>query len=238
MVNSPCKTYIIIVAAGSGNRFGSPLPKQYAMLCGKPVLVHTINSFRKALPQARICTVLHPDYKNLWLDLWSQYGDSKEAPEIVFGGASRAESVFNAMRHFRPEEGSAVLIHDGARPFVPENVIRRLLDKLATDRSAVPVLPMTDSIRQLREGGSGAVDRSRYVRVQTPQAFRGGNLMEAYLAAEKAGFGLFTDDASVVEAVWPGCVATVEGDENIIKITHPLDLKIAELILRGDQHDA
>lgn len=237
MVSHQGKTYIIIVAAGSGMRFGAPLPKQYAMLMGRPVLVHSVESFRRLLPDAEIAVAINPDYERLWNDLWVTHGHG-EKPRTVYGGASRAESVHNAMCALAPEDDSIVMVHDGARPVVSEKLLSGLFEVLTFNDAAVPAIVETDTIRRITSAGSETVDRNKYFRVQTPQAFRASLLKPAYRKALEAGFGKFTDDASVAEAFRPGCVALTEGDVRNIKITHPLDLAVAEVYLRADTTEA
>ncbi len=237
MVSRQGKTYVIIVAAGSGMRFGAPLPKQYTMLMGRPVLVHTIEAFRRLLPEAEIAVAINPDYERLWTDLWATHGHG-DMPQTVYGGASRAESVYNAIRALDPEDDSVVMVHDGARPVVSGKLISGLFVALDAGEAAVPAIVETDTIRRVTPTGSETVDRSKYFRVQTPQAFKASLLKAAYSMALEAGFEKFTDDASVAEALRPSCVALTAGDVRNIKITHPLDLAVAEVYLRADNPEA
>ncbi|MDE6276541.1 MAG: 2-C-methyl-D-erythritol 4-phosphate cytidylyltransferase [Muribaculaceae bacterium] len=224
----------IIVAAGSGRRFGTPLPKQFCMLGDRPVLAHTIGNLRACLPgNARIALVLHPDYFSVWDQLAGETSSPREDC-LVGGGATRAESVANAISACAPEAGTTILVHDGVRPFVTEGLIRNLLAALDEGAEcAIPATPLTDSIRQIEDAGSRSVDRSSFRAVQTPQAFPATILEDAYrIARRKYGFEAFTDDASVVERCIPGAkVVLAEGSPYNMKITNPLDLKIAEALL-------
>ncbi|MDE6311745.1 MAG: 2-C-methyl-D-erythritol 4-phosphate cytidylyltransferase [Muribaculaceae bacterium] len=228
-------TLAIIVAAGSGRRFGSPLPKQFCMLGTMPVLGHTIGRLRSLLPgDARIALVLHPDYFEVWKELAQEYGTARE-DILVAGGATRAESVSNALNACHPGLDELVLVHDGVRPFVTAEILEGLYSAIADGADcAIPAVGLTDSIRRLdADGTSESVDRSMFRAVQTPQAFPGGTLVEAYRKA-RTDFGLegFTDDASVVARCIPGArTMLTAGSPYNIKITNPFDLKIAEALL-------
>ena len=229
------KIHVIIVAAGSGRRFGSPLPKQFCMLAGKPVLAHTLDNLRMAFgPEAEFTLVLHRDYFGLWEKLAAESVCAREN-RLVAGGASRAESVANALQACSPDKGEPVMVHDGVRPFVTPGMVKDLVKALDNGADyALPAVPLSDSIRaQETDGTWHARERSRYRAVQTPQAFRGGILVEAYrLANEKYGYDMFTDDASVVEKTLPGLqLRLTEGSPYNMKITNPLDLRIAEVLL-------
>ena len=218
---------IIIVAAGNGSRFGSELPKQYCQLGGRPVVMHSIERFRLFLPDARIVLVLSEDRIDFWKNLCREQGFI--SPQVVSGGKTRWESVKNALESL-DQEVKTVMVHDGARPLVSRDVLCRLIDCLDKGaEGALPVIPLTDSIRQLNpDGSSNAVDRSRYVAVQTPQAFPLHLLKESY---RQPYCGTMTDDASVMEAAGHFDIRLVEGDEATLKITRPADILIAGLYL-------
>jgi len=217
--------YNIIVAAGSGSRFGAALPKQYCLMNGRPVLMHTIENMRVALPDSHIVLVLNKDFVDYWAELCEQY--SFESPCVVVGGDSRWQSVKNAIDTI-PDDAEVITVHDGARPIVDRMMVERLIAALNDAPGAIPVVSVTDSLRQLNEQGSVPVDRSQYKAVQTPQVFQAEKLIEAYSLPFTP---TFTDDASVMAAM--GCeVALVEGDTYNIKITNPLDIEIAQLYLR------
>lgn len=217
--------YNIIVAAGSGSRFGAALPKQYCLMNGRPVLMHTIENMRVALPDSHIVLVLNKDFVDYWAELCEQY--SFVSPRVVVGGDSRWQSVKNAVDTI-PREAEVITVHDGARPIVDRMMVERLIAALDGAPGAIPVVSVTDSLRCVNEQGSAPVDRSQYKAVQTPQAFHADKLVAAYSLPFNP---TFTDDASVMAAL--GCdVALVEGDTYNIKITNPLDIEIAQLYLR------
>lgn len=217
--------YNIIVAAGSGSRFGAALPKQYCLMNGRPVLMHTIENMRVALPDSHIVLVLNKDFVDYWAELCEQY--SFVSPRVVVGGDSRWQSVKNAVDTI-PREAEVITVHDGARPIVDRMMVERLIAALDDAPGAIPVVSVTDSLRRVNEQGSAPVDRSQYKAVQTPQAFHADKLVAAYSLPFNP---TFTDDASVMAALGND-VALVEGDTYNIKITNPLDIEIAQLYLR------
>lgn len=217
--------HVIIVAGGSGKRFGSQVPKQFLPLAGLPVLMHTIQRFARhastitlALPQSQI---------GYWHDLCGQYAFSIPV-NIVAGGNSRFESVKNAIDSIHVNDGDIIAVHDGVRPLVSDKVINAVFEKAASSGSAIPAIHVTDSIRMLdNDGFSHAVDRNKLVAVQTPQAFNAKRLKEAYDVPFSESY---TDDASVYEHSG-NKIHIVDGDSRNIKITHPDDIAIAEKIL-------
>ena len=219
------KKYAIIVAGGSGSRFGSTLPKQFALLGGEPVLMRTIRAFHAYDPHTDIIVALPTAHISLWNDLCRQH-DFSIGVTIVEGRASRYESVKNALSAIESSDG-IVAVHDGARPLVTERIIADGFDTAERTGTAIPVVAVTDTIRQLDRTGSHTVNRESLVAVQTPQVFNLRLLRDAYSTPPSP---IFTDDASVVE--YRGNDVTLfKGDVDNIKITHPNDLKIAELII-------
>lgn len=226
--------YIIIVAAGSGSRFGGSLPKQFVELAGKPVLAHTVEAFRAALPDAHQVLVLSENMMEFWADLCRIHGI--ESPQVTAGGASRWESVKNALavvsaihHSMWPDEDAVVLVHDGARPLVSSDVIKAAAKEASVSHGAIPAVAVIDSLRRVGAcGSSSAVDRSELRAVQTPQAFRLSILEEAYRLPFTPSF---TDDASVVEAAGFTDIVLTPGSPRNIKITNPDDIAVAEALL-------
>ncbi len=220
--------YFIIVAAGSGRRFGSELPKQFCLLEGKPVLMHTVSRLHEAIPEAKIMIVLHPDYEEYWAGVCSDMGFTIPHT-VVHGGATRSYSVRNALKQIHTEDNSFVYVHDGARPLTSRDTIQNVAEALQSGhKAAVPAIQPTDSMRELCGNKSIPVDRSKYLAVQTPQGFDSNILMQAYNADDAA-----TDDASLVQNIFPDIdIAIVPGSPYNIKITNPMDIAIAESILR------
>ncbi|MDE5745937.1 MAG: 2-C-methyl-D-erythritol 4-phosphate cytidylyltransferase [Paramuribaculum sp.] len=215
----------IVVAAGSGSRFGAEVPKQFCYMGGLPVLMHTVNALRHT-GSGEVVIVLSTDMVDYWNTLCEKHGF--RSPDIVIGGATRWQSVRNAIVS-KGICADIISVHDGARPLLSPNLITRLISEVKSGSHAViPVMPVTDSIRRVDVNGENvAVDRKSYFAVQTPQVFDGNVLREAYSKTESP---LFTDDASVVESIGVKVTLT-EGEPTNIKITHPLDLAIAEAIL-------
>lgn len=148
--------YTIIVAAGSGSRFGSDVPKQFLPLCGKPVVMHAIDTFREAFPRGKVLLVLSADAMEYWHELCRQY--DFESPETVCGGATRTESVHNALRQIKAtgcRETDVILIHDGARPLVTAGLAARVAS--APDpvnfQAIVPGYSPSDSMVRVDSGG-------------------------------------------------------------------------------------
>lgn len=223
--------YIIIVAAGTGSRFGAPLPKQYCSLAGEPVLMHTLRRIADIMPHAEQLLVISREMETLWLDLCRLH-DFK-SPEYTFGGHTRFHSVKAAVSLLagRARHDDVVFVHDAARPLIHLQVVERLRRSIAADigSGAIPAVDLSDSIRLSRPDGSSIpVDRSLYKAVQTPQAFRFGILAEAYSQEYDK---VFTDDASVVERYFGSPVDMVEGAPDTLKITNARDLAIVSALM-------
>ena len=217
--------YAIIVAGGRGLRMGGELPKQFLPLCGKPVLMRTLELFEGEVSQ--IILVLPEDHIPFWEELCERYHFTLPHT-VALGGETRFHSVRAGLSHL-PQAG-LVAVHDGVRPLASRALIRRSFEEAERSGAALPACPVTDSLRLRQdEGKSEAVDRSRYVAVQTPQTFDLGRLQQAY---EQAYSPLFTDDASVYEAASLGSITLIDGEETNIKLTTPRDLLLAELLLR------
>lgn len=217
--------YAIIVAGGRGLRMGGELPKQFLPLCGKPVLMRTLELFEGEV--SRIILVLPEDHIPFWEELCERYHFTLPHT-VALGGETRFHSVRSGLSHL-PQAG-LVAVHDGVRPLVSSALIRHSFKEAERSGATLPACPVTDSLRLHQdEGKSEAVDRSRYVAVQTPQTFDLGRLQRAY---EQAYSPLFTDDASVYEAASLGSITLIDGEETNIKLTTPRDLLLAELLLR------
>ena len=214
----------LIVAAGRGVRAGLPLPKQYVPLGGKPVLRHTVTAFLEQPEVEAVRVVIHPADR----DLYGAALDRLPILDPVPGGTERADSVRLGLESLEPFAPDKVLIHDAARPFPGSATIRSVLDALDTAPAAIPVLPVTDTLRRGSDGRSlGTVPRDGLYRAQTPQGFRFGPILAAHRTAQGANH---TDDAAVAEAAGLD-VVLVPGSEDNLKITTAEDLARAERIL-------
>lgn len=225
------RTVAIIVAGGSGTRFGAELPKQFLELGGRPILMRTVQTFEQALDgvEHEIIVTLPADQMALWGDLCIRYAFTVPH-RVVHGGETRWHSVKNALDTLdNVGDIDVIAVHDGVRPLASEALIHRSLEAARHTGAAIPVVMLNDSVRQIVGDNSHALDRSSLRAVQTPQAFDARLLMEAY----RQPFDLtFTDDASVVER-YGHCVTLVEGDPNNLKITRPMDLVLAEYLLNN-----
>ncbi len=232
------KTIAIIVAGGSGTRFGGDVPKQFALLAGRPVLMRTIEAFKRALENEDhiIMVALSEALWPQWIALRHKY-DFDIPHDLIDGGDTRFGSVYNVLRSIHDVgDDDVVLVHDAARPLVPAAVIRDVAAAARHSKSCgvVPVVPLTDSVRRMEEDGTSiAIDRTTLRAVQTPQGFNAQTLTTAYHLAVKAGDTAgFTDDASVFEAAG-GRIRMVNGHPANIKITYPADILIAEQIIKA-----
>lgn len=215
---------VIIVAGGQGERMGSVLPKQFIPIHGKPILMHTLELFHSWNTAATIILVLPKSHQDYWKMLVREL--NCEIPhQIVDGGETRFHSVRNGLMHLTNCE--LVGVHDGVRPLVSSEVIDNCFKKAAETGAAIPVIPLTETIRKRDGEYSYSVNRAEYVNVQTPQVFRYDWLVEAYQQNYIPGF---TDDASVIENNGK-TIYLVEGNIENIKITNPIDLIIAEKLL-------
>lgn len=214
----------LIVAGGKGLRMGSDLPKQFLPVGGKPVLMRTLEAFYQFDAAMHLILVLPKEQQAYWRQLCSDY-QFVINHRIVDGGETRFHSVKNGLAFV---SGSGLVgVHDGVRPFVSQEVIGRCYDMAEVRKAVIPVVDIVETVRRLTAEGSETVNRNDYKLVQTPQVFDAGLLKQAY-AQEFTP--LFTDDASVVEAMGvPVCL--VEGNRENIKITTPFDLKVATTLL-------
>ena len=216
--------YVVIVAGGSGKRMGAEIPKQFLELAGRPVLMHTIERFRAFDETIEIITVLPENQLRHWCELQNKY--SFQIPQtLVKGGSSRFYSVKNGLEFVNSP--GLVAIHDGVRPFVSLDTIKRCFDMASEKGNAIPVISPADSLRMLNDSGSTPVDRRKVRQVQTPQVFNVELIRKAYMQNYTPEF---TDDATVFE-MNGGVINLVEGNRENIKITNPEDLLISKALL-------
>lgn len=227
------KKISIILGGGDGTRAGGSVPKQFQMLHGEPVLMHSIKAMQAG--DATITyVVLHASFLYEWEEILSSL---PFAAKCVCGGKTRWHSVKNALLMVEQdgiESGDLIAVHDGARPLVPKDVVERGWREASEYKSAVPAIKVTDSLRQINaHDKSVAVNRENYKSVQTPQIFEAKLLVDAYKMEYNP---TFTDDASVVET-YGTAIHLFNGAIENIKITHPLDLAIAELYMNKQHKD-
>lgn len=216
--------YAILVAGGKGLRMGSDIPKQFLPLRRRPVLMHTIDVFRRTYPDIHIILVLPREQQDYWRQLCGQHDYDVEVC-VADGGETRFHSVHNGLSQIPDGARGVVGVHDGVRPFVSPETICRCYEAAEEFGAVVPVVPVVETVRQvLADGSSMTVDRNAYRLVQTPQTFDIQLLKKAY---GQPFDPFFTDDASVVEAMGHP-IKLVEGNNENIKLTNPADLKLAE----------
>lgn len=220
--------YVIIVAGGKGLRMGGEIPKQFLPIGGKPVLMRTMERFHEYDPTLKIILVLPKDQQEFWQELCQKH-DFKIMHQVANGGETRFQSSKNGLALIPDEDEGVVAIHDGVRPFVSTDVIERCFDAARDDFAAIPVVPVTDTLRYIDRGHGHNVLRDHFRSVQTPQCF---DISLAKQAFDQPYRETFTDDASVIESL--GCQVTmVEGNRQNIKLTTPFDMMIAELLIHN-----
>lgn len=223
------RTTALIVAAGRGTRAASPVPKQYRIVGGRSVLYRSMQPFATHPMVQQVAAVIHPDDAAMY-DEHKFHGDTVTQP--THGGASRAESVLNGLRALAADPPDRVLIHDGARPFVSQELIARVIGALGDEAGAVPTLPAVDAMRRLDGDILGEpVPRDDIRRAQTPQGFHYNVLMPIMEAAAADGsLATLSDEAEALIAAGRR-VASVEGDPANFKLTVPEDFIMAERLL-------
>lgn len=228
MHSSDHRTVALLLAAGTGSRAGGDSPKQFRLVGGKPVLLHALDAL-----------LAHPAIESVILVVGAGQETEVRAligprhvAAIVAGADTRRGSVRAGLDHVSASGGAGtILIHDAARPFLPAEVIDRLLAALAESHGAIPVLPVADTLIRNENGRSGVVvDRDGIVRVQTPQAFRFADILTAHRGWDPDRDA--TDDAQMLTANGFD-VALVAGDERLEKLTYPKDFDRAEARLRA-----
>jgi 2-C-methyl-D-erythritol 4-phosphate cytidylyltransferase len=222
------KYHVIIVAGGSGLRMNSEIPKQFMLLAGKPVLMHTIERFIAFDPAINIIVVLPARETSEWQSLCDKHAFGIKHM-VVTGGNTRFHSVKNGL-DIITEEGM-IAVHDGVRPLISNELVKRCFDEANEKGNAIPFVHVRESMRKIDGLKNQAVKRDSYVIIQTPQCFSSAVLKKAFLAEYET---TFTDDASVVEAAGE-TINLIEGEHSNIKITFPDDLLFAETILAMQQ---
>ncbi|MDE6716364.1 MAG: 2-C-methyl-D-erythritol 4-phosphate cytidylyltransferase [Muribaculaceae bacterium] len=223
--------YVIIVAGGSGTRFGAPTPKQYVELCDVPIIIRTLQQAQRVVAENNIVTVIPESDFDMFTAMCNKYGLT--LPHLARAGESRFHSVKSGLRKLTTLAPQDVLVavHDGVRPFASAALFNRGFKAAMKYGAAVPCIPMIDSVRAINDTTTTALKRDNLRCVQTPQVFQLSVLANAYNAEPSAEF---TDDASVVEAAG-GKIEIFDGDIRNIKITNPIDRVVAEYYLSHPQ---
>ncbi|MBL0258693.1 MAG: 2-C-methyl-D-erythritol 4-phosphate cytidylyltransferase [Bacteroidetes bacterium] len=220
------KRYCVVVAGGTGNRMNSAVPKQFLLLNGKPIVVHTLERLLEFDPQLNLILVLPEKEFNTWKKIRDDFSFTHSV-QVIAGGNTRFQSVSNGLSLV--PENCSVGVHDAARPLLTKELLERCFLGAEKNGNAIPVMPLNDSLREISETGNRQVDRSAFVSVQTPQCFQSTILKRAFKQEESTSF---TDDATVLEAFGES-IHLVEGEKWNLKITHPEDLLIAENTLQN-----
>jgi len=215
---------IIITAGGIGKRMGSTIPKQFIEIKGKPILMHTIEQFYSFNSSCQILLTLPSDWISYWKDLIEKH-EFKIQHTIVDGGIERYDSIKNTLTYCQNE---VIGVHDGVRPLVSHETLNRCLENILEKKAVIPVMNIKESLREIQNEISMAINRSNYVTVQTPQFFTKSTILKAY---SLPFHDKITDDASLVEESGEK-IHLVEGNEENIKVTTPIDLKIISLLIK------
>lgn len=218
------KKIAVIVAGGTGSRMNNSIPKQFLLLKNKPVLFYTIDTFLRSYDDLQIILVLPEEHVAAGQEIIDAYFDYNRI-KITIGGRTRFHSVQNGLSLI--EEECIVFVHDAVRCLLTTDLIKRCYKAAIENGTAIPVIDSKDSVRIVTGEDNAAVDRYRIKLVQTPQTFHSKILLPAFNIDYK---DKFTDEATVVEAFGLK-VNLVEGEENNIKITRPLDLILAESLV-------
>ncbi len=232
-VTSIVNTCVIIPAAGSGKRFGNQTPKQFVLLNGLPLILYTLRAFES-----------HPMISNIILSIskeWLDYTASliqlhsiRKVTSIIIGGSERQFSIENALKITPNYSPDIILVHDAVRPFVSQALITSVILAALESGAAIPALPVKDTVKEISSDlVHRTLDRSHLRSVQTPQGFTTEIIHQAYMFARQHSISA-TDDASLVEAAGLP-VHLVQGEDTNIKVTTPLDFKLAEIILQDLQ---
>lgn len=221
---------VVLLAGGSGSRLAGDQAKQFIRLAGKPVMLHSYEALRRHLPDSMIAVVVPGDT----IDAVRQMLPAGDAVVVVPGGATRQASTLNGLKALAPCAPRNVLIHDAARPFLSGRIVTDVIDALRTSDAIDVAIPTSDTIVIERDGYIEAIPKRQHIlRGQTPQAFRFDALMDCYQTIGEERLHRFTDDCGIYLHCNPNAkVRIVLGDEENIKITHPIDLILADEMFR------
>lgn len=229
--NNKNKT-VIVAAGGSGTRMNGSIPKQFLKLNKKPVLIHTLENFEKCSIIDEILLVVPraemAESRSL-IDEWK----IRKIKEVIPGGKTRQHSVWNGLRRLS-KNCEIVIIHDGVRPFVSDDLIKNTVKSAVKFGAAITAIPIYDTVKRVKNREiEKTLDRSKLWRVQTPQAFRKDLLIKAYKYARENKITA-TDDSALIESSGQR-IRVVKGEDINIKITSPADMMLAELIIKRNE---
>jgi 2-C-methyl-D-erythritol 4-phosphate cytidylyltransferase len=228
------ETAIILLAGGDGTRIGEDIPKQFIRVAGKPILLHTYERLRNFMPNSLIVIAAPLNYINIVNDIIKP---AKKNTIIISGGKTRQDSTYEGLKALINHSPKNVLIHDAARPFINENIIKDVIEALKKYSAVDVAIPTSDTIIQQNEGYIEKIpERKNLLRGQTPQAFRYKNLYKSYSKIKKNKISDFTDDCGIyLYSNKNAKIKIVTGSEDNIKITTPIDLVLADEIFRAQE---
>ena len=220
----------VVLAAGSGSRMKSNVKKQFMDMLGKPLIYYALKQFEES-PVDEIVLVTGEDAILYCKEEIVDYYEFKKVAKIVAGGKERYHSVYNALK---VSEGEYVLIHDGARAFIDQDIIKRAMDGVEEYKACVIGMPVKDTIKVIDEEGYAVStpNRSTLWQVQTPQCFVTEEIRDAYEAMMNTSQAGITDDAMVMEQHGARKIKLLEGSYNNLKMTTPEDILLGEIILK------
>jgi 2-C-methyl-D-erythritol 4-phosphate cytidylyltransferase len=219
------KKFAIIVAGGTGSRLGGEIPKQFLLLGGKPLLMHSIEIFYQYDPTIHIIVAMHPAYTGKWTELCAE-SHFMIPHQLAPGGETRFHSVRNALALV--SGNGLVAVHDAARPLATVDLVIRTFQSALEHGSAIPCIPVNETVRSVENGRVNLIDRASLRITQTPEVFDIALLRNAY---EQPYCESFTDDGSVLEATGRR-VHLVDGEPTNLKVTLPGDIEVAEVLLK------
>jgi 2-C-methyl-D-erythritol 4-phosphate cytidylyltransferase len=231
--NAPMKNLAVILAGGSGERFGKTLPKQFSAIAGRSLLEICLGHVQEH-PGIDAIVLVCPSAQLQLAGETVAAGRLAKVTAILAGGKTRQESSYIGVKA-TPDAAENIIIHDAARALVSPALVGRVLEALSGAMAVMPVLPAGDTIVRTDDEAmvSAVLDRTKLRLVQTPQGFKAEIIRQAHEMAKSEGFGMASDDCSLVLRYRLAPVLTVEGDPGNIKITYPQDLAIAEAILKN-----
>lgn len=220
---------LIVPAAGAGTRIGGELPKPFIRIGGKTILEHTVHRFTGFKSLVQIVIATSPDFREE-AEVLRSVIPKRVSLTIINGGTERQDSILNAIKVVDPSV-ELVAVHDAVRPFVTSGLIQLCLEAAVSFGAAIPAIPVKDTIKKVTDENLiiETPDRKVLRLAQTPQIFRAGLIRKAYTNAKDHNFS-GTDDASLIEFMGEN-VVVVKGSRENFKITYPLDLQLAELLI-------
>ncbi|HXV59698.1 MAG TPA: 2-C-methyl-D-erythritol 4-phosphate cytidylyltransferase [Vicinamibacteria bacterium] len=219
--------FAVVVAGGRGSRFGGPVPKQFHLVLGRPLLAYSLSSFARCRTIERTVLVLpRAGFEEAERTIAPHIEGA--AVEVVAGGDTRQASVWAGVSRLGDSDSRLVAVHDGARPLVSPQLIESVVEAASRHGGAIAAVPVVETLKEVSQDGfvQGTADRKRYWRAQTPQCFRLGLLRRAFDAARRDGF-LGTDEASLVERL-SAPIVIVPGEEQNLKVTSLHDVERME----------